>query len=92
VGLVVVLLDGVPDTVTLGPVAMAALSALGVTSAALVRDAATVGLVLEGWAFDEADAEAAAAAVAGAAASHRTLLPLAQLAVAATARTEGASA
>jgi hypothetical protein len=92
VGLVVVLLEGVPDGLTLGPRAVAELSALGITSAALVRDTDTVGLVLEGWAFDEAGAELAAAAVVGASAPHRTLRPLAQLAVAPAARTEGARA
>lgn len=91
-GLVVLLLSDAPEGMTLGPQAMATLADLGVTSAALVRDAETVGLVLQGWAFDEAGAELAAAAVAGPAASHRTLLPLAQMAVAAAARTEGANA
>lgn len=80
-GLVVLLLTDTPDELTLGPHAMAALAGLGVTSAALVRDAETVGLVLEGWAFDEAGAEQAAAAVAGAGVPHRTLRPLAQMAV-----------
>ena len=80
-GLVVLLLPGAPEGITLGPQAMATLAGLGVTSAALVRDAETVGLVLEGWAFDEAGAELAAAAVAGPAAPHRTLRPLAQMAV-----------
>lgn len=89
-GLVVLLLSDAPEGMSLGPQAMATLAGLGVTSAALVRDAETVGLVLQGWAFDEAGAELAAAAVASPAASHRTLLPLAQMAVTATARTEGA--
>lgn len=80
-GLVVLLLPGAPEGMTFGPDAMAALAALGVTSAAFVRDEETVGIVLEGWAFDEAEAELAAAAVAGAATPHRTLRPLAQLAV-----------
>ena len=84
-GLVVLLLPGAPEGLTLGPQAMVTLAGLGVTSAALVRDAETVGLVLEGWAFDEAGAELAAAAVAGPSAPHRTLLPLAQMAVTAAA-------
>ena len=84
-GLVVLLLSDAPEGMTLGPQAMATLAGLGVTSAALVRDAETVGLVLQGWAFDEASAELAAAAVAGPAAPHRTLRPLAQMAVTAAA-------
>lgn len=80
-GLVVLLLSDAPEGMTLGPRAMETLAGLGVTSAALVRDAETVGLVLEGWAFDEAGAEQAAAAVAGAGVAHRTLRPLAQMAV-----------
>lgn len=84
-GLVVLLLSDAPEGMTLGPQAMATLAGLGVTSAVLVRDAETVGLVLEGWAFDEAGAELAAAAVAGPGAPHRTLRPLAQMAVTAAA-------
>lgn len=80
-GLVVLLLSDAPEGMTLGPQAMATLAGLGVTSAALVRDAETVGLVLQGWAFDEAGAELAAVAVAGSGTPHRTLRPLAQMAV-----------
>ena len=79
-GLLVLLLPGARD-VTLDTLAIDALAALGVTSAALVRDAETVGLVLEGWAFDDARAAEAAAAVAGSATCHRTLRPLVQMAV-----------
>lgn len=82
----VVLLHGSSDELTLGPAALASLAAFGVTSAALVRDADTVGLVLEGWAFDPRQAHEAAAAVGvGSAATLRTLV---QMAV--TATTEGA--
>lgn len=88
-GLVVVLLSDPPGELTLGPQAIASLACLGVTSAAIVREAETVGLVLEGWAFDESAAELAAAAVAGPGAPHRTLRPLVQMAVARAARVEG---
>jgi len=81
VGLVVLLLPGAPEGIMFGPDAMAALAAMGVTNAAVVRDEETVGIVLEGWAFDEAEAELAAAAVAGPAAPCRTLRPLVQMAV-----------
>lgn len=90
-GFAVVLLDEAPNGLTIGPGAGATLSALGITSASLVRDGDLVGLVLEGWAFDVAGAEAAATAVFGDATALRTLRPLAQLAVAAAARTEGVS-
>ncbi len=90
----VVLLSDKPGRLALGPEEMAKLAALGVTSAALVRDADTVGLVLEGWAFDgEAGAEAAAAAVGGSSPlPHRTLRPLVQMAVSATAPNRRSSA
>lgn len=91
-GLVVLLLSDPPEGMSLGPHAMATLAGLGVTSAALVRDTDTVGLVLEGWAFDEAGAELAAAAVAGPGTPHRTLRPLAQMAVTTAARTQGVKA
>jgi len=81
VGLVVLLLPGAPEGMTLAPDTIAALADLGVTSASLVRDEETVGVVLEGWAFDDAGAELAAAAVAGPAAPCRTLRPLVQMAV-----------
>lgn len=87
-GLVVLLLPDAPEAVTLGTDAMAMLAGLGITRAAVVRDANTVGVVLEGWAFDEAGAELAAAAIAGPQAPHRTLLPLAQMAVTTAAANE----
>ena len=78
-GLVVLLLAGTPDQVSLGPRAAATLAALGVTSVALVRGDDKVGLVLEGWAFDPARADEAANAVGAGAAT--TLTTLAQMAV-----------
>jgi hypothetical protein len=57
------------------------LAELGVTHAALFRDASVAGLVLEGWAFDARDAQRAVRAVAGTRAGVRTLQPLVQMAV-----------
>jgi hypothetical protein len=89
-GVVVLLGPAGPGEVVLGPAAMASLARLGVTSVALVRDEETVGLVLEGWAFDAWRAGEAAAAVAPAGWPLRTLRPLVQMAVS-TAPTRGGS-
>jgi hypothetical protein len=73
----------VSEEIPLDSGVLSALARLGVSHVAVVRDEETVGVVLDGWAFDpEASAAAAVAAVAGA--RHtRTLRPVAQLAVAA---------
>jgi len=57
------------------------LAELGVTHAALFRDASVAGLVLEGWAFDARDAQRAVRAVAGTREGVRALQPLVQMAV-----------
>ena len=75
---VLVLRDG-RERVSLGAPSISALAALGVTSVALVRGDDTVGLVLEGWAFDPARADEAANAVGAGAAT--TLTTLAQMGV-----------
>src|SRR5947209_6918493 len=56
------------------------LGELGVTNVAVVRDDTTVGVVLEGWAFDPARSGREAASLVGGYASH-TLLPVLQGAV-----------
>ncbi len=66
---------------TLEPAGFEELAKLGVTSVALVRDASTAGLVLEGWAFDSGDAHRAVRAVAGEREGVRTLQPLVQMGV-----------
>ena len=67
---------------SLQPAAVSELARLGVTSVALVRDDMTLGLVVEGWAFDPSrSAEAVVAAVAGVAADTRTLHPFVEMAV-----------
>jgi hypothetical protein len=65
------------------------LAELGVTYAALFRDASVAGLVLEGWAFDARDAQRAVRAVAGTRAGVRTLQPLVQMAVSSAAGSGG---
>ena len=78
-GLVVLLVPGGPEQISLGAGSASALAELGVTSVALVRGAETVGLVLEGWAFDPGRAHEAARAVG--APSARALTTVAQMAV-----------
>lgn len=65
---------------------VAELARLGVTNVALVRDEQTVGVVLEGWAFDpRGSSEAVVDAVAGPTARTRAraLHPLMEVAVSA---------
>jgi len=57
------------------------LAELGITHAAIFRDATVAGLVLEGWAFAARDAQKAVRAVAGRREGVRTLQPLVQMAV-----------
>ena len=66
------------------------LARLGVTNVALLRDERTIGIVLEGWLFDPSQSSRAAAEAVGATAA-RTLHPVLQMAVSASA-SEGGSA
>ena len=84
--LVVLLLSAPPGDVSLGPRSLRVLASLGVTSVALVAHQDTVGLVLDGWAFDSERAHEAAAAVG--AESAMVLRSLVQMAVS-TATIEG---
>ena len=84
--LVVLLLPGPPGDVSLGPRSLRVLAALGVTSVALVAHEDTVGLVLDGWAFDPERALEAGTAVG--AESATVLRSLVQMAVS-TATIEG---
>lgn len=80
--MVVVLLPASEAEPSLQPAAVSELARLGVTSVVLVADERTVGLVLEGWAFDpRSSAKAAIAAVAGSSSAVRTLHPIAEMAV-----------
>jgi hypothetical protein len=84
VAMVVVLFPVLDEEPALQPTAIASLARLGVTSVSLLRDEQTMGLVLEGWAFDSARAGEAARAAARARVGIRTLEPLMQMAVSAT--------
>jgi hypothetical protein len=83
--MVLVLFPVSDEEPALQPAALATLARLGVTSVSLLRDEQTAGLVLEGWALDPARAGEAARAAAGAREGIRTLQPLMQMAVSATA-------
>ena len=50
--IVLLLLDGVDEPIKLHAEASRALARLGVTRLAVLQDGATVGVLLEGWAFD----------------------------------------
>lgn len=80
----VVLVDGEAASVSLDVRMAAELTRLGVTSLSLVGDERTVGVVLEGWAFDPVSSGAAAvSALQADAARAQTLLPVGELALAA---------
>lgn len=76
--------------VRIGSAEAAKLAALGVTNVALLRDAETVAIVLEGWAFNPARSWRAAAAALGDASTCRVLQPALDVAVS-SANTMGAS-
>ncbi len=60
--------------------ALSTLRRLGVTHVALLRDDQTVGVVVEGWAFDPVrSAKAVIAALSGESARARTLTPLMEM-------------
>jgi hypothetical protein len=88
VAMMVVLLDDATGEFCLREELVARLSRLGVTNVAVVRDARTVGVVLEGWLFDPARSGGAAAKAVGATSGAQVLHPVLQLAVS-TAATEG---
>jgi hypothetical protein len=86
----VVLLPASETEPSLRPAAVSKLAELGVTSVAVVRDRETVGLVIEGWAFDPLrSADAVIEAVADPTSRARTLHPLLELAVSASALENG---
>jgi len=63
--IVLLLREGDDPEVLITSLASARLAALGVTSVSLVRDRGSVGVVLEGWAFDASSASAAAVELFG---------------------------
>ena len=67
--------------IRIGSTEAARLGALGVTNVTLLRDAQTVAVVLEGWAFSPARSARAAAAALGNASECRVLQPTLDVAV-----------
>jgi hypothetical protein len=67
--------------VRIGSAEAAQLAALGITNVTLLRDAETVAIVLEGWAFSPARSARAAAAALGDASRCRLLQPALDVAV-----------
>ena len=76
---VVFLLDG--GDVAISSSLASDLAQLGVTSISICRDDTTVGIVLEGWAFDRASAGEAARCLASDLTSGRVLHPTVQMAL-----------
>jgi hypothetical protein len=67
--------------IRLGSTEATRLTALGVTNVTLLRDADTVAVVLEGWAFNPARSASAAAAALGDLPGCRVLQPALDVAV-----------
>ena len=67
--------------VRIGSAEAAQLAALGVTNVTLLRDAETVAIVLEGWAFNPDRSAQTAAAALGDASECRVLRPALDMAV-----------
>jgi len=86
--MMVVLLEASDAEFSVRPEQVAQLARLGVSNLALVRDADTVGIVLEGWLFDPARSVDAAAAALGADGAAKSLQPVMHMAVT-SAATEG---
>jgi len=82
--MIVVLVPSSDAEPSLQPAVVSEVARLGVTSIAMLRDERTLGLVVEGWAFDPSrSAEAVVAAIAGRRSHARTLHPLVEMAVSA---------
>ncbi len=67
--------------VRIGSAAASRLAALGVTNVALLSDSESVGLMLEGWAFDPLMSTREIAELVGGEAQCRVLLPALDMAV-----------
>lgn len=65
----------------LHPSAAMAFARLGITGIAVVRDERTLGLVVEGWAFDPGSSAEALLDILGAQSEARTLYPVLEIAV-----------
>ena len=71
----------VSSGIRIGSIEAARLADLGVTNVTVLRDADTVAVVLDGWAFSPTRSARAAAAVLGVASTCRVLQPVLDVAV-----------
>lgn len=65
----------------LSPEALSRLAALGITRVSLLRDQRSLGVVVEGWAFDPSTSAEKVGAAVGARARSRKLQPLMEMAI-----------
>jgi hypothetical protein len=79
--MVMLLVDGAGDEVAISAAMADDLARLGITNVAICRDRETVGIVLEGWAFDATTVDAAARSLIQAPHVGRVLLPVIRIAV-----------
>jgi hypothetical protein len=79
--MVVLLVPGGDDALSIGTEALERLAGIGVTDLAVLRDEQVVGLVLQGWAFDPEQSATALQMLVTAPEDTRTLLPLSQASV-----------
>lgn len=81
VSTLIVLLPSDEGDITLGPGPLKELAELGVTRVSVFRDSTSVGITLEGWAFQPQHQAARAAQILGAQPGTRMLHQVAEVAV-----------
>lgn len=79
--IVLLVLDVAGGSFALGPQAGRELARLGVTRVAVMQDGATVGVLLEGWAFDSTSTPRAIDALDGLGGKPKVLLPVLDVSV-----------
>ncbi len=79
--IVLLVLDVADESFALGPQAGRELARLGVTRVAVMQDGATVGVLLEGWAFDSASTTRAIDALDGLGVRPKVLMPVLDVSV-----------
>ena len=79
--MIVLLVPSPAQELSLGPETLRKLASLGVTDLAFLRDEQTVGLVLQGWAFDPQQSADALHTLVASTEDTRTLLQLSQASV-----------
>lgn len=82
--IVLLVLDVADESFALGPQAGRELARLGVTRVAVMQDGATVGVLLEGWAFDSTSTSRAIDALDALGGRPKVLLPVLDVSVSGT--------